>query len=273
MWSAFFRKSSSPSAVSSSAKLKTAGSSSSFTGAAPASSASSWDAVADLDKFLYGIYRYWVEGGLLSIVSAHVAHLTALAFTIYFSWFLVLFVNWKDIISCSSEEECRAVPLLVDSPFSPWGYKQTLCMAYVVSLSFFLLFNAVISFLNCRDAYLIRSYYRTRLNIPTDAILQLLDWPELAALLLKAQDISPFCIVTDSLTALDIVNIIMREENYFIALTDKQILTRKLPSWIPPKLLYTHMFQWNVRRALFSRLFDERQRICRELFLSPPTDE
>ncbi|EPT29527.1 autophagy protein apg9 protein [Toxoplasma gondii ME49] len=241
--------------------------------AAAASGVSSWDAVADLDKFLYGVYRYWMDGGLFAILSAHLAHLTALAFTIYFSWFLILFVNWKDIVSCTSEEQCRAVPLLIASPFHPWGYKQTLCTVYVVSLSAFLLFNIVVSYLNCRDALLIRTYFRERLFIPSDAVLQLLDWPEVTALLLKAQEAVPFCIVTNELSALDIASTIMREENYFIALTNKNILTQKLPPWIPPKLLYTQVMQWNIRRSIFSRLFDERQRIYRNLFTSPPRDE
>ncbi|CBZ52853.1 putative autophagy protein APG9 [Neospora caninum Liverpool] len=242
---------------------------------APASApgSCSWDAVADLDKFLFGVYRYWMDGGLFAILSAHLAHLTALAFTIYFSWFLILFVNWKDIVSCTTEEQCRSVPLLIASPFHPWGYKQTLCTVYVVSLSAFLLFNIVVSYLNCRDALLLRTYFRERLFIPSDAALQLLDWPEVTALLLKAQEAVPFCIVTNELSALDIASTIMREENYFIALTNKNILTQKLPSWVPPKLLYTQVMQWNIRRAIFSRLFDERQRIYRNLFTSPPRDE
>ncbi|PFH33312.1 autophagy protein apg9 protein [Besnoitia besnoiti] len=256
--------------ASSSAQKRAASSAFASAAAAPLGS---WDAVADLDKFLYGVYRYWMEGGLFAILSAHLAHLTALAFTIYFSWFLILFVNWTGIVSCTTEEQCRAVPLLIASPFSPWGYKQTLCTVYVVSLSAFLLFNIAVSYLNCRDAVLIRTYFRSRLFIPSDAALQLLDWPEVTALLLKAQEAAPFCIVTNELSALDIVSTIMREENYFIALTNKNILTQKLPSWLPPKLLYTQVMQWNIRRAIFSRLFDRRQRIHRDLFTHPPHDE
>lgn len=227
-----------------------------------------WDAVADLDRFVYGMYKYWMEGGMYAILCAHAAHLVILAFTVYFSWFLIMFVNWGGILSCTNAQECESVPLLLTSPWEPWGLRQTLSTVYLLSLSCFVGVSLVGAFTSCRDAIVWREYFRSRLHVHSDRSLQLMDWPEVVALLLQAQQQHTFCLVKKDLSVLDIVNIIMRQDNYLIAMTNKQILTRYLPSWVPAKLVYTNVLLWNIRHAIFGNLFDSKQKINTSLFTS-----
>jgi len=77
--------------------------------------------------------------------------------------------------------------------------------------------------------------------------------------------------VQDELTALEIANIIMREDNFMIALTNHGTLTSRLPPWIPPRLAYTRAVLWNLRTAIFRWSFDRRSRICGD-FLDRPDD-
>jgi len=55
-------------------------------------------------------------------------------------------------------------------------------------------------------------------------------WSEVVSRLVQQQKVSPFCIVQGELTALEIANIIMREDNFMIALTNHHAFTKKASS-------------------------------------------
>ncbi|KAF8820698.1 autophagy protein apg9 protein [Cardiosporidium cionae] len=71
----------------------------------------------------------------------------------------------------------------------------------------------------------------------------------------------PFCRVDMNMTAMDIAQIIMRQDNYLIALTNKGIVTKTIPKWLPESVMYSKVILWNFRMALFSQMFDRRYRI------------
>ena len=204
------------------------------------------------------------------MLSSYAAHLIVLSFTVYFSWFLLMFVNWGGILFCVSVDACAAEPLLRVSPFSPWGPWQTLCTVYVLSLSWVVLFSLFSVFNKCKDAVALRLYFRSRLYIHCDTALQLMGWPEVAALLLRAQQQHPFCLVKQNLSVLDLVSVIMRRDNYIIALTNKEVLGRALPLYVHPKLLYTRILLWTIRTAIFFNLFNKQQKLNKQLFCTPP---
>lgn len=229
-----------------------------------------WEAVIDLDKFLCGIYRYWAEGGFVALVASHVSHLIALGFTVYFSWFLLFFVNWGGVVRCTSEEACKqATVFTFDNPLTKTTPFYLLCNIYFGILNCFLVWNLFLSASNCVDAWATRCYFRSRLKIPSDEALSMLDWPELVALLLKAQEENPFCIVEMNLTVLDIVSIIMREENYLVAMTNRDLLTSAVPRWFPCRYVYSKPLFWSIRTALFMDMFDRRSRVHLEKYRRP----
>lgn len=82
---------------------------------------------------------------------------------------------------------------------------------------------------------------------------------------------------TASLDAHDIANRIMRQENYLIALFNKDLLDLRMP--LPPKLkqilrqsddgkgrTLTRVLEWNLRFCLMEYLFDPQGRV-RKVFL------
>jgi len=87
--------------------------------------------------------------------------------------------------------------------------------------------------------------------------------------LIQQQKMSPFCIVQDELTALEIANIIMREDNFMIALANHNAFTSHLPAWFPARLAYTRVVHWSLRTAIFRSVFDARSRIHAD-FLDRP---
>jgi autophagy-related protein 9 len=228
-----------------------------------------WDAAPDLERFLCSFYRYFEVKGYRGVLAAHLSHLVALAFTICFSFVLLFFVNWQAVLSCDSEESCRAVLLCYSDPFS-----QVSLWRSIVLLSFFLffvywIFNVVAAYQSVKDAAEISAYYKDRLGIVSDDILATMSWSEVVSRLVEQQKASPFCIVQDELTALEVANIIMREDNFLIAFTNHCIFTSRIPSWIPHRLVHTRSVLQNLRAAVFNYIFDSRSRI-RADFLERP---
>jgi len=228
-----------------------------------------WDAAPDLEQFLTSFYQYFEARGYRGAVARHLSHLAALAFTIGFSFALLFFVDWGAILSCKSEEACRSVSLCYERPFhqmSLWRCGVLFC---------FFLFSAywvvnIVSAYHCiQDAGEMSVYYRERLGIASDEALSTMLWSEVVSRLVQQQRASPFCIVQDELTVLEVANIIMREDNFMIALTNHHAFTSRLPPWIPPRLAYTRAVLWSVRTATFRWVFNHRSRLCSE-FLNRP---
>jgi len=228
-----------------------------------------WDAAPDLERFLATLYQYYEVGGYWGILAMTVYHLVALAFTIGFSFVLLFFVDWEAILSCDSEESCRGVSLCYAEPFSEVGpWRSTVLLCFIL-FSVFWLANVAVAVHNMRDASDMSTYYKERLGIPCDELLSTMAWSEVVSRLVQQQKEYPFCVVQDELTALEIANIIMREDNFMIALTNHDAFTSCLPPWLPPRLVYTRAVLWNLRTVIFGRLFDHKSRIRQDFLQSP----
>lgn len=129
------------------------------------------------------------------------------------------------------------------------------------------------------------SYY---LSIQAD--IQTISWPEVVRRIGAIREDNPITAIssaanhhaatpaTASLDAHDIANRIMRQENYLIALFNKELLDLRVP--LPPalkKILHragdegkgrtlTKVLEWNLRFCLMEYLFDSRGRV-RKVFL------
>lgn len=228
-----------------------------------------WDAAPDLERFLASFYRYYEVGGYKGILALHISHLTALAFTIGFSFVLLFAIDWDALLSCDSEESCRAISICYERPFSHMGlWRFAVLLSFLLFLAYWIC-HAVAAFQNIRDGAEMSNYYKDRLGICSDVVLSTMSWSEVVSRLIRQQKTAPFCIVQERLTALEVANIIMRQDNFMVALTNHDAFTSRLPSWIPHRLVYTRAVLWNLRTAIFNFLFDTRSRI-RSDFLTCP---
>lgn len=57
----------------------------------------------NLDTFLTRVYSYYAEKGFVTMVVARISNLLTLGFTIVFSCFLFLYVNWSILFTCQKE--------------------------------------------------------------------------------------------------------------------------------------------------------------------------
>ncbi|KAL0946800.1 hypothetical protein HGRIS_012971 [Hohenbuehelia grisea] len=161
------------------------------------------------------------------------------------------------------------------------------------TLLFFILFTAfyiwqIISFalgvMRLVDMY---NFYTHLLKIP-DADIQTISWSEVVRRIGNIREQNPLTAIsskrsrstnnttTAKLDAHDVANRIMRQENYLIALFNKELLDLRVP--LPQVLkrfglgesgkgkILTKALEWNLRFCLMEYLFDKRGRV-RKVFL------
>ncbi|KAG6333575.1 hypothetical protein ID866_5514 [Astraeus odoratus] len=242
-----------------------------------------WVNVYNLDAFLQEVYAYYEGKGIYSIALARGLNLLTVGFVIGFSTFLLGCVEYGKL---HRDKVTRLSDIVVDRCVSKFsGF----------TLLFFLLFSAfyawqVISFvfevMRLVDMY---NFYTHLLRIP-DADIQTISWPEVVrrigaireenpiTAISSASNNNPASPATASLDAHDIANRIMRQENYLIALFNKDLLDLHVP--LPPvlkRVLYrgndegkgrtlTRVLEWNLRFCLMEYLFDQQGRV-RKVFL------
>ncbi|KAF9227786.1 putative transmembrane protein [Gyrodon lividus] len=242
-----------------------------------------WVNVYNLDAFLQEVYLYYEGKGIYSIALTRGLNILTVGFVIGFSTFLLGCIDYSRI---SRDKVTHLSDAVVDR-----------CVAKFSGFTFlfFLLFTAfyiwqIISFvfeiMRLVDMY---NFYTYLLRIP-DADIQTISWPEVVRRIGAIREENPITAIssasgnnaatpaTASLDAHDIANRIMRQENYLIALFNKELLDLRVP--LPPALktillrggdvgrgrTLTRVLEWNLRFCLMEYLFDPQGRV-RKVFL------
>jgi hypothetical protein len=111
----------------------------------------------------------------------------------------------------------------------------------------------------------VRHFYHRELNI-SERDLQTVKWNEIVSKLSRLRYLSPS---KEYLSILDIANIILRKENYMIALVNKEILDLRIPLLRVP--VVTKALEWGLTYAFFNFVFDSRTFIIKKDFLRSDT--
>lgn len=240
----------------------------------------SWVNVYNLDAFLQEVYHYYQGKGIYCIALSRGLNLLTVGFVIGFSTFLLGCVEFSKL---RQEHITRLSDVVVDRCVSRFsGF----------TLLFFLLFTAfylwrIVMFVfevgRLMEMY---QFYTHLLRIP-DADIQTIAWPEVVRRIgaireenpltaLSSNSTSDGTIATAKLDAHDVANRILRQENYLIALFNKELLDLRvhLPSFlqrfVPPEegkgRMLTRALEWNLRFCLMEYLFDKSGRV-RKVFL------
>ncbi|KAI0748469.1 APG9-domain-containing protein [Daedaleopsis nitida] len=240
-----------------------------------------WVNVYNLDAFLQEAYYYYEGKGIYSIALSRGLNLLTVGFVIAFSTFLLGCVDYSRI---RPEKVTRLSEVVVSRCVSRFsGF----------TLLFFMLFSAffvwqlvsyTLSMMRLMDMY---RFYTYLLHIP-DADIQTISWPEVVRRIGAIREDNPLTAIssntaahqsfTAKLDAHDIANRIMRQENYLIALFNKELLDLRVP--LPLFLqqfsfridddgkgkTLTRALEWNLRFCLMEYLFDDSGRV-RKVFL------
>lgn len=217
----------------------------------------------DLDAFLTGVYRYYCEKGLRAVLYRSVSNLIASVFTFMLSVVLLLLIDWGAVARCTSEETCRGLSLFYPDPIQPLSVYRFIVLCQLVPLGLYTVVLASLSSVaKMREAIRVSTFYKAGLGIQDDAMLTFMSWEDVVVKICDYQRSaeSPLCIVQESLSPLEVTNIVMRTDNLLLQVLKKYYSRFGESSEIMRIPLQSPAIQWVIQFGLLSWLFSDRFR-------------
>ncbi|KAF8394290.1 hypothetical protein HHK36_020496 [Tetracentron sinense] len=247
--------------------------------------------IADLDLFFERLYNYYCEKGLWCIIIKWIVELLSLGFTICFSGFFLLFVDWNGLRNAkcgidaveSGIKPCDlAKEILHQHPLTPLTLSKSIIVGYLGIFSIYWIFCFLRFFAQLKDTLDIRHFYYNSLHV-TDSEVQTMPWASILEKVVQLQRSEQLCVVKD-LSAHDVVMRIMRKENYLIGMLNKGVLSFPNSQWIPGAgpavnfgsngrknhLILTKTLEWTLNWCILQSMFD-RKFCVRGDFVSNPS--
>eukprot|EP00466_Bigelowiella_natans_P012701 jgi/Bigna1/46687/estExt_Genewise1.C_60190 len=197
---------------------------------------------------------YYIENGFWCIVLKRITKLINLAFTICFSTFLLLFVDWSAVVECHQSSCDR---LIRANALSNLNFGGVIVVLYFIIFSVYWLWNAVDSLFVLSQSWQMSTFYSQRLEIQDEEI-PMLQWHEVLERLVKVQKKVQLCVVKDFRDSLDITNRIMRKENYMIAMVNTGVFKIETFIFGQHSGVFGSTLEWNLRVCILNAMFDEK---------------
>lgn len=224
-----------------------------------------WANIENLDKFLQNVYSYYLGSGYYAILLSKTLDLATLAFVVYFSTYLTTCIDYSKLKSPSAKS---LQDIRVDQCYSSI---HPLAKFFLWLFYIYFILKVVQLYFDAQNLKEIHHFYKYLLDI-SDKDLQTVSWQVVVRriMLLKDQN-AVTANVSDMksksrIDAHDIANRIMRKENYFIALYNKDVLDLTLPIPGHRKSLLTRTLEWNLNLCISGFVFNESGQV-RQHFL------
>ena len=183
------------------------------------------------DIFYSDIYDYYYKGGYVNILVSNITEILSLLFGIIFIVFIFAFLDWGKILNCGLETlDCGELYLYI-TPRIPNFF---LILVIVFSL-IFTTCKIVIFIFSLKNLRKTRMFYKDVLNISQEE-LQTISWYKIVNDLTKIEN--------NNLSSSDITNKILKKENFYIALLNKNIIN------MPCVNLYTRQLDFNIQKII-----------------------
>ncbi|GAV90181.1 APG9 domain-containing protein [Cephalotus follicularis] len=248
--------------------------------------------IADLDLFFERLYSYYCEKGLWCIIIKWVVELLSLGFTICFSGFFLLFVDWNGLRNAkcgmdaveSGIKPCDlAKEALHQHPLTPLTLSKAIIVGYLGLFSLYWIFCFLRFFVQLKDTLGIRHFYYNCLRV-TDNEIQTMPWATILDKVVRLQNSQQLCVVKD-LSAHDVVMRLMRKENYLIGMLNKGVLAFPISQWVPGAgptvkfgpngtqhcLILTKTLEWTLNWCILQSMFDRSFCVRRDFISNPKT--
>ncbi|GMH25770.1 hypothetical protein Nepgr_027613 [Nepenthes gracilis] len=248
--------------------------------------------IADLDLFFERLYSYYCEKGLWCIIVKWIVELLSLAFTICFSGFFLLFVDWNglrnakcgiDAVESGTRPCDLAKEALHQHPLTPLTIYKIVILGYLGIFSIYWIFCFLRFFAQLKYILRIRHFYCESLHV-TDKELQTMPWASILEKVVEVQNMQQLCVVKD-LSAHDIVMRLMRKENYLIGMINKGVLSFPISKWVPgagptvkagpngaqQRLILTKTLEWILNWLILQSMFDRNFCVRRDFISNPNT--
>lgn len=248
--------------------------------------------ITDLDLFFERLYSYYCEKGLWCIIIKWIVELLSLGFTICFSGFFLLYVDWNGLRNAkcgmdaveSGIKPCDlAKEALHEHPLTPLTVSKAVIVGYLGIFSIYWIFCFLRFFAQLKDILATRHFYYDSLHV-TDNELQTIPWATILEKVVQLQNSQQLCIVKH-LSAHDILMRLMRKENYLIGMLNKGVLAFPISIWVPGagpavkvgtglvqhRLILTKTLEWTLNWCILQSMFDRNFCVRRDFISTPKT--
>ncbi|KAL1312091.1 autophagy-related protein 9 [Arachis ipaensis] len=246
--------------------------------------------IADLDLFFERLYSYYCEKGIWCIIIKWIGELLSLGFTICFSGFFLLYVDWNGLRNAkcgmdaveSGIKPCDlAKEALHEHPLTPMTLTKAIIVGYLGIFSMYWIFCFLRFFAQLKDTLEIREFYYNSLHV-TDNEIQTMSWATIIEKVVRVQSSKHLCVVKN-LSAHDMVMRLMRKENYLIGMLNKGVLAFPISQWVPgagPTVAYspngthyrltlTKTLEWTLNWCILQSMFDRNFCVKRDFVSNP----
>ncbi|XP_031265801.1 autophagy-related protein 9 [Pistacia vera] len=248
--------------------------------------------IVDLDLFFERLYSYYCEKGLWCIIIKWMVELLSLGFTICFSAFFLLYVDWNGLRNAkcgmdaveSGIKPCDlAKEALHQHPLTPLTLSKAIIIGYLGLFSIYWIFCFLRFFTQLKDTLGIRHFYYNSLHV-TDSEIQTMPWATILEKVVQLQSSQQLCVVKD-LSAHDVIMRLMRKENYLIGMLNKGVLAFPISQWVPGagptvrfgsngsqhRLILTKTLEWTLNWCILQSMFDRNFCVRRDFISNPRT--
>ena len=165
------------------------------------------------------------------MVGRQVGNLINIIFTVGFSTFCFLFVDWGLLLKCSGDDTDGCGPFskyIVSKQLFAITAQHVLVYTYFITFSVYWIWSLISFFRSLKPNWEMHVFVRDRLKIKTKE-LQTMKWSEVMERLIQLHQAGQIRINRNVLTAHDIASHIMRKENYMIGFFNRNVLNLAVP--------------------------------------------
>ncbi|XP_075490034.1 autophagy-related protein 9-like [Primulina tabacum] len=250
------------------------------------------DPIDDLDLFFERIYSYYCDKGLWCIIIKWIFELLSLGFTICFSGFFLLYVDWNGLrkAKCgmnaveSGIKPCDlSVEALHKHPLTPFTFSKAVIVGYLGIFSVYWVFCFLRFFAQLKETLKIRRFFYNSLHVKDNEI-QTMSWASILEKVVQVQSLQQLCVVKD-LSIQDVVMRLMRKENYLIGMLNKGVLAFSVSGWVPGagptanfgpnavrhRLVLPKTLEWTLNWCILQSMFDRNFCVRRDFVSDPGT--
>jgi autophagy-related protein 9 len=226
-----------------------------------------WTNMDNIDEFLSRVYIYYEKHGIWSMLLERAIRLVTALFSYFLLTFVFFCIDYSKIPGRHRLDEVKIPHCTNNLPFVwnvvSWG------------IIFGVVFNA---FRILQDAPLLwdmHNFYLHMLDIP-DRDIQTVSWQYVVSKIMELRDSNANTATNISaanrrylrtqskqrMDAHDIANRLMRRENYWIAMINKDIMDCSLNiPFLGKRMFYNSSIEWNISRCVMDFVFDDKGQV------------
>ncbi len=201
------------------------------------------------DVFLTRIYKYYYGGGYTNMILSSIINILSILFFIFFTAFLFTCVIYDNLFMCSQEipEQCQIIT------FQNLKTMHWFTIIYIIICTVYFISKICSLFYIFKNYMSIKRFYEDTLGI-SDFELGTITWSNVVSRITTINEQNNIFTCVSDLNPHNIANIIMRKENYLVAMHNKDIINFTVPFF--GNRLYTHSVEWCVNYCIINSLFD-----------------